>query len=177
MVLKLLLSLLASCVSHVAASVVQAPLASYTSILDDAHPGHSIRVRRTSLCDPTVSAYAGYVDVGANHLFFQFFESRRDPEHDPVIFWTNGGPGCSSALGLYMEHGPCRIAQDGSIERNPYSWNEVANIIYIDQPVGVGFSYRDDGGTVVVAPGSSSLIVLKSGYPVRELQKLLLPTS
>lgn len=60
--------------------------------------------------------------------------------------WTNGGPGCSSALGLYMELGPCQIVgPDLKPEYNPFSWNSKASIFFIDQPVGVGFSYADYG--------------------------------
>ena len=50
-------------------------------------------------------SYTGYIDVEARHLFFYFFESRSDPDKDDVIFWTNGGPGGSSAIGLFMELG------------------------------------------------------------------------
>ena len=50
-------------------------------------------------------AYTGYIDVEARHLFFYFFESRRDPDTDDVIFWTNGGPGASLTMGLFMELG------------------------------------------------------------------------
>ena len=51
------------------------------------------------------SAYTGYIDVQARHLFFYFFESRNDPSTDDVLLWTNGGPGGSSAMGLFMELG------------------------------------------------------------------------
>lgn len=50
-------------------------------------------------------AFTGYIDIQARHLFFYFFESRSDPDKDDVIFWTNGGPGCSSSVGLFMELG------------------------------------------------------------------------
>ena len=50
-------------------------------------------------------AFTGYIDIEARHLFFYFFESRNDPDKDDVIFWTNGGPGCSSSIGLFMELG------------------------------------------------------------------------
>lgn len=53
----------------------------------------------------TCSSFTGYIDIEARHLFFYFFESRNDPDTDPVLFWTNGGPGCSSSLGLFMELG------------------------------------------------------------------------
>lgn len=51
------------------------------------------------------SVYTGYIDIAARHLFFYFFESRRDPKNDDVIFWTNGGSGCSVIMGLFMESG------------------------------------------------------------------------
>lgn len=50
-------------------------------------------------------AYTGYIDVEAHHLFWFFFESRGDPDADDVIFWTNGGPGGSGAVGLFSELG------------------------------------------------------------------------
>jgi len=47
-------------------------------------------------------------------------------------------------IGLFQEHGPCRITNDSSsVTLNPFSWNNEANVLYIDQPVGVGFSHGD----------------------------------
>ncbi|KAN0064295.1 hypothetical protein ACQY0O_002481 [Thecaphora frezii] len=105
-----------------------------------------------AFCDPTVTSWSGYIDtLDGKSLFFYFFESRSDPENDPVLLWVNGGPGCSSALGLFSEHGPCRVPERGGrVSDGPpingttwhaQSWNNRANIIYLDQPVGVGFSY------------------------------------
>ncbi|KAF8753519.1 serine carboxypeptidase [Rhizoctonia solani] len=107
-----------------------------------AFPSHQVRVKRVKdFCDPTVRMYSGYLDVdyGAKHLFFYFFESRNDPDSDPVLMWINGGPGCSSSLGLFMELGPCSIRgplQSGSngTDWNPYSWNNKANLFFLDQP-------------------------------------------
>ncbi|KAG8700553.1 hypothetical protein FRC09_005890 [Ceratobasidium sp. 395] len=137
-------------------------------------PFHQLRLKRVKdFCDPTVKMYSGYLDVdyGAKHLFFYFFESRNQPDTDPVLMWINGGPGCSSSLGLFMELGPCSIhgppetGQNGT-EWNPYSWNNKANLFFLDQvtvsacstitipllknrdSVGVGFSYADYGETV-----------------------------
>ena len=95
------------------------------------------------------SAYTGYIDVEARHLFFYFFESRRDPNRDDVILWTNGGPGGSSTIGLFMELGPCNLKGPGNTTYNPYGWNAYSNIFFIDQPVGAGFSYADYGEQVV----------------------------
>ena len=67
--------------------------------------------------------------MDARDPFFYFFQSRREPSKDDVIFWTNGGLGCSlSAMGLPMELGPCRVVQDdGAIKLiyHPQLWNEI----------------------------------------------------
>ncbi|KAI0771520.1 peptidase S10 serine carboxypeptidase [Trametes elegans] len=126
----------------------------YTTLEHPRFPAHRVRIKKSDFCDPTVNVYTGYLDVdyGAKHLFFYFFESRRDPATDDVMMWINGGPGCSSATGLLMELGPCNIDMNNSSSNgtvwNPYSWNAEANIFFLDQPVGVGFSYADYGETV-----------------------------
>ncbi|KAF7330010.1 Carboxypeptidase [Mycena kentingensis (nom. inval.)] len=103
------------------------------------------RISTSRLCDHSVKQYSGYFDISSQkHLFFRFFESRSSPSRDPVILWLQGGPGDSSAVGLLAELGPCSIAFEGNATRpNPYSWTNHANVIFLDQPVGVGFSYND----------------------------------
>jgi len=121
----------------------------WTTLRHPVFPKYSARIKQTHFCDSTVKAYTGYIDFQAKHLFFYFFESRNDPSKDDVIFWTNGGPGCSSSLGLFMELGPCRVTnatQDPTFFKE--SWNSNANVFFVDQPIGVGFSYADYGQTV-----------------------------
>ncbi|OJD15711.1 hypothetical protein AJ78_04046 [Emergomyces pasteurianus Ep9510] len=109
---------------------------------------------RVKVVDPSilgvdnVKQYSGYLDDNTNdkHLFYWFFESRNDPENDPVVLWLNGGPGCSSLTGLFLELGPSSITKHLKVEYNPYSWNSNASIIFLDQPVNVGYSYS--GGSV-----------------------------
>ncbi|KAF9516920.1 hypothetical protein BS47DRAFT_1375810 [Hydnum rufescens UP504] len=126
----------------------------FTSFEHPSFPAHTLRIKRTvDFCDPTVKAYSGYIDAdyGTKHLFFYFFESRGDPDKDDVLMWINGGPGCSSSLGLFMELGPCSVLHPPSgngTKWNPYSWNANANLFFLDQPVGVGFSYADFGRTI-----------------------------
>ncbi|CAE6398818.1 unnamed protein product [Rhizoctonia solani] len=106
-------------------------------------PNYQLRVRQLKTsCDPSVKQYSGYLDVSEDkHLFFWFFESRHRPHNAPLSAWLSGGPGGSSILGLLFENGPCLITSAVSTARNPYSWNEVSNMIYIDQPAGTGYSY------------------------------------
>ena len=103
--------------------------------------------------DPDVKQYSGYLDDNENdkHLFYWFFESRNDPKNDPVVLWLNGGPGCSSLTGLFMELGPSRIDENLNLAYNPYSWNRNASVIFLDQPVNVGFSYSGSSVSNTVA--------------------------
>ena len=94
--------------------------------------------------DPGFRQYAGYLTVDKKNkrrIFYWYFESQKDPTTDPVVLWTNGGPGCSGLIGMGTEHGPFFIDRDGDLTMNPYSWNTIANMLYIEQPAGVGFSY------------------------------------
>ena len=111
------------------------------------YAGQQVRFKEvpTGICelDPKVKSYSGYVDVGENeHLFFWFFETRTgDPEKAPLSVWINGGPGSTSMFGLWQELGPCGVNHKGEVYSNPYSWTNASNMIFIDEPVTVGFSY------------------------------------
>ncbi|CAN1328696.1 Serine carboxypeptidase-like 29 [Linum perenne] len=98
--------------------------------------------------------YSGYVTVNekaGRALFYWFFEAAEEPESKPLVLWLNGGPGCSSiAYGLAEEIGPFHVKPDGvSLYLNPYSWNLAANILFLDSPVGVGFSYSNTTSDLV----------------------------
>lgn len=115
------------------------------------HPDYTLRVFQPELSESKykfddVNYYTGYLDVKLlqKHFFYWFFESRNDPANDPVILWLNGGPGCSLTTGLFRELGPSLINSKIEPEFNPYSWNNNALVVFLDQPVGVGYSYTDD---------------------------------
>ncbi|EFJ40593.1 hypothetical protein VOLCADRAFT_108101 [Volvox carteri f. nagariensis] len=120
--------------------------------------------------------FAGYVQVDeqrGRRLFYYFVESERDPANDPVVLWLNGGPGCSSFDGFVYEHGPFtfNLAVPGpsttatatsddaggvagglhvELRSNPFAWNKVANMIFLDSPAGVGLSYSENAADYVV---------------------------
>ncbi|KAI1165808.1 carboxypeptidase S1 [Nemania serpens] len=119
--------------------------------------GVTISYKEPGICETTegVKSYAGYVhlppgtleDLGESqdypiNTFFWFFEARKDPANAPLSIWLNGGPGSSSLLGLFAENGPCYINSDSNSTRlSEWSWNNEVNMLYIEQPVQVGFSY------------------------------------
>ncbi|RWR75418.1 serine carboxypeptidase II-2 [Cinnamomum micranthum f. kanehirae] len=93
--------------------------------------------------------YSGYVTVNKDSgraLFYWFFEAVGDPSSKPLVLWINGGPGCSSiGYGVAKEIGPFHVNPDGkTLYLNPYSWNKVANVIFLDSPIGTGFSYSNN---------------------------------
>lgn len=97
---------------------------------------------------PNFRQFSGYLEVDAEkgrNIFYWFTESEKDPANAPVLFWTNGGPGCSGLLGFLTEQGAFRVTRDGQrLEENPYAWNKEVNIFFVEQPAGVGFSYSED---------------------------------
>ncbi|KAG1908428.1 alpha/beta-hydrolase [Suillus fuscotomentosus] len=115
------------------------------ALLAGANPSVIRYVKNSEICEttPNVTQISGYVDVGTNmSMWFWFFESRNSLETAPFTLWLNGGPGCSSMIGLFKENGPCLVNADrNSTTLNPYSWNNLSNMIYINQPIGTGFSY------------------------------------
>eukprot|EP01126_Amoeba_proteus_P012399 TRINITY_DN1509_c0_g2_i2.p1 TRINITY_DN1509_c0_g2~~TRINITY_DN1509_c0_g2_i2.p1 ORF type:complete len:570 (+),score=83.66 TRINITY_DN1509_c0_g2_i2:241-1710(+) len=110
--------------------------------------------------------YSGYIKAGIPpayptgqiYMHYWFVESENNPKTDPIVVWYNGGPGASSLYGLLVELGPL-LLNERSLEdprynstgipqliRNPYSWSKVANVLTIDNPAPVGFSYCDPVG-------------------------------
>ncbi|KAK3389670.1 serine carboxypeptidase [Podospora didyma] len=91
-------------------------------------------------------SYSGILPISnvpgePNQLFFWFFPSTNPDATNEIVIWLNGGPGCSSMMGMLAEHGvftwyPGTLAPVW----NPYAWANLSNIVYIDQPVGTGFS-------------------------------------
>ena len=91
--------------------------------------------------------YSGYLKtkIDGNELFYVYTPAQNYSSTAPTVLWLNGGPGCSSLFGLLGEVGP--VTEDnysGVFKKNPYSWNLNTNLVFIEQPAGVGFSKFTD---------------------------------
>uniref|UniRef100_A0A0A9FGJ0 Scpl5 n=1 Tax=Arundo donax TaxID=35708 RepID=A0A0A9FGJ0_ARUDO len=96
------------------------------------------------------SLETGYVEVDESngvHIFYYFVQSENEPAKDPLLLWLQGGPGCSGLSGLVYEIGPFLFdvqGYEGGLPRllyRPETWSKESNIIFVDSPVGAGFSY------------------------------------
>ncbi|KAK7685691.1 hypothetical protein QCA50_011035 [Cerrena zonata] len=109
---------------------------------------------------PFARNFAGNIPVDRpnhpnNTLFFWAFEKENGSltanageSNEPWGLWLNGGPGSSSLIAALFENGLLQIQNDYTIAANNWSWNQLADYVWIDQPVGVGFSTVDSDGYV-----------------------------
>jgi len=89
-------------------------------------------------------SYHGLVTIREDaDMFYWLMPSRRSESEDPLVIWLTGGPGCASELATFYENGPAWIKDDMTFEHNAHSWNENSNVLYVDNPIGVGYSKLD----------------------------------
>ena len=72
------------------------------------------------------------VDNYSDDIFYWMFQSKGTPETDPLVLWLTGGPGCASEVALFFENGPYQFNDDNTLKTNPYSWNNISNLLYVD---------------------------------------------
>ncbi|KAF5273909.1 hypothetical protein FQA39_LY01024 [Lamprigera yunnana] len=96
-----------------------------------------------------IKSFSGYFTVDKRYnsnLFFWFFPSEENYVNAPVLLWLQGGPGDSSMTGLFLENGPFRANENLTVEIREIRWTRKFSVVYIDNPVGTGYSFTDDGG-------------------------------
>ncbi|CAB4387289.1 unnamed protein product [Rhizophagus irregularis] len=90
--------------------------------------------------------HAGHITIDGktnSNVFFWLIHNRHIPNIPKFVIWLNGGPGCSSMDGLFLENGPWRMNHDQTLRLTDGSWDEYANVLYVDFPVGTGFSFAN----------------------------------
>ncbi|KAJ0080217.1 hypothetical protein Patl1_23515 [Pistacia atlantica] len=101
--------------------------------------------------------YSGYIQLQTQNeksMFYWFFEAQTEPALKPIVIWLHGGPGCSSvAFGAAQEIGPFLVRRPSYFTNrltfNEYSWNKVANVLFLESPVSVGFSYTNNSNDLL----------------------------
>ncbi|KAL6213225.1 hypothetical protein ACLB2K_012672 [Fragaria x ananassa] len=106
--------------------------------------------------------YTGYTTVNGSEMFYYFIESEGNPKEDPLLLWYSGGPGCSAFNGLIYENGPLAFNltdYEGGVPKTfyyPYSWSRTASLLFVDAPVGTGFSYATDASEYATSDTKSA---------------------
>ncbi|KAJ0723162.1 putative carboxypeptidase D [Helianthus annuus] len=112
------------------------------------YPAEDLVVRLPGQPYVSFKQYAGYVDLDlrtGKSFFYYFVEADNDADHKPLTLWLNGGPGCSSiGGGAFTELGPFFPLGDGrGLRKNTQSWNKASNLLFVESPAGVGWSYSN----------------------------------
>lgn len=146
--------------SSLLALLVSVSQADYTP---EALADQVVNLPGTEGLDIKFNQFSGYLDIPgtsgslSKHMHYWFVESEQNPSSDPLGFWTNGGPGCSGLLGMLTEQGPFRPNADMTLSLNKYAWNTVSNMVFIESPAGVGFSYSDDKADYTTGDAQTAL--------------------
>lgn len=100
---------------------------------------------------PPTPQFSGFLDASAGcdvatngpecQLHYWLALAEEKPSEAPVVLWLNGGPGSSSILGFLQEEGPLLMSAKGGLMKNPWSWTKYVNLIALEAPIGVGYSY------------------------------------
>ncbi|CAG7818374.1 unnamed protein product [Allacma fusca] len=94
-----------------------------------------------------IKSFSGYLTIDEKYnsnLFFWFFPAQEKPEKAPVILWVNDIPGHTSLRGIFLENGPFYIDENDEIQERAHTWTKTHSMLYIDAPVGSGFSFADN---------------------------------
>ncbi|KAG0309872.1 hypothetical protein BGZ98_003415 [Dissophora globulifera] len=113
---------------------------------------------------------------GETSMFYWYFPAINPKVKDPpLLIWLQGGPGSSSMIGLFFENGPIRLNANMKLERREFHWAEEYSVLFIDQPVGTGYSYvtrlQDDNNLEVTDPEAIREILARLEAELQEDQQ------
>ena len=120
---------------------------------------------------------------GGGDIFYWMWPSKNDAKTDPTVIWMQGGPGASSLLGAFYENGPCLMGENSTsletLVANPYAWNKNATVVYVDQPMGTGFSTVGSAGYITSMDEMASdmlatILLLLEKFPQMKQNPLVL---
>lgn len=119
-------------------------------VTEDIDKGEIDKAQSRSNVQPVkgnMTSYAAFFTVNKqfnSNMFFWYFPAEKNPETAPVVLWLQGGPGASSLYGLFAENGPFYVKLNRGLKMRQYYWSQFLNVIYIDNPVGTGYSFTDN---------------------------------
>lgn len=119
-----------------------------TPLLEKGNISEALELSRVKPAIKNTISYSGYFTVNReckSNLFFWFFPAQNNWEKAPVVLWVQGGPGASSLKSLFEDVGPLTYNDKEGVGRREYSWNVKNNLLFIDQPVGTGYSFTKQG--------------------------------
>jgi len=101
-----------------------------------------------------VNGKSGMIEVNSktgSSMFYWLMEKINGnvtSDDAPLVLWLQGGPGCSGMTGNFFEFGPLMVNSTGlGVERREQTWLDEAHLLFIDNPLGAGYSYaatKDD---------------------------------
>ena len=98
-----------------------------------------------------MNGFSGFLTVNQtsrSHLYFLLQVAEKIDENTPLVVWLQGGPGMPSTYGAFKEIGTYYVlktkGRKAKLLLNPNRWAQYAHVLFIDNPVGTGYSFTED---------------------------------
>lgn len=114
-----------------------------TNRLDEARAASKVTNEALNAVAPSHTGFLTVNKLYNSNIFFWYVPAKSNADTAPLVLWLQGGPGGSSLFGLFVEHGPFQVDKDANLHERDIAWTEQFNMLYIDQPVGTGYSFTD----------------------------------
>jgi len=112
--------------------------------IDEARAACKVRLDNSTAAALAKDSCAGFLTVDEarrSNMFFWFFPAASGAGDAPVVLWLQGGPGATSLYSVFNEHGPFTVDEAGRLVPRPHTWTATHSVLYVDNPVGVGYSF------------------------------------